>query len=57
MIYIKLDKNIDANKLLKEVENLIKQQKDVSECILKVEVCKITQESNEQIPKLEYKVS
>jgi hypothetical protein len=54
-----LDKNIDSQKLLRDIQNLInsytKQPQD--SLILTVRIIKVEQDTTEHIPKLEHKTS
>jgi hypothetical protein len=52
--YITLNKQIDANLLLNRIQELINRHGDTTDCILKIEICKITDNNNNLIPKLEY---
>jgi hypothetical protein len=53
--YLSLNYQIDTNKFLKSVHNLIKSYGDTKDCILKIEILKISQEDGNLIPKIEYK--
>lgn len=58
MIYYKLDKNIDGNKILQDIQKLISKNSntDNGEIILVISIKKITNHSGDSlIPKLEYK--
>lgn len=53
--YISLNKQIEANKFLNIVQTLIQKHGDITDCILKIEILKITREDNGMILKLEHK--
>ena len=58
MIAYRLDKNIDGEKLLKDVQNLVKEfmQKQPDKIpILYIDIRSITREDTSLIPKIEYK--
>jgi len=55
MIYVRLNKNIDPNKLLNSIQNMLSKYGDITDCIMKIEIVKITQDDDYMIPKLEYK--
>ncbi len=54
-IYITLNQNIDANILLNKIQNMLSKHGDTTNCVMKIEIVKITQDDNSMIPKLEYK--
>jgi hypothetical protein len=57
MIAYKLDKNIDGEKLLKDVQNLVKKfmQKEPDKIpILYIDIRSITREDTSPIPKITY---
>ena len=53
-IYFSLSQNIDQNKFLNKVKNLLSKHNNSPNKILKIEVVEISSEYNEFIPKLEY---
>ena len=53
--YISLNKQIESNKFLKIVNDLILKYGDIKDCILKLEIIKISREDNGMILKLEHK--
>ena len=55
MIYVTLNQNIDANILLRKIQNMLSKHGDTTNCVMKIEIVKITQDDNMMIPKLEYK--
>lgn len=50
-----LSEVIDPNKFLNKVQNLIHKQQSLHNKILKIQIVEITHETNDLIPKLEYK--
>lgn len=54
-IYVTLNQNIDANILLHKIQNMLSKHGDITNCVMKIEIVKITQDDNSMIPKLEYK--
>jgi hypothetical protein len=54
-----LNKNLDSQKLLQDIQNLVNKhnQEPNNQLILTIRVVKINQETVEHIPKLEYKQS
>lgn len=54
-IYFSLSDQIDQNKFVKKIQTLIFKQKDLKNKLLKVEIIEISYDTNEMIPKLEYK--
>jgi hypothetical protein len=52
-----LNKNLDSQKLLQDIQNLVNKhnQDPNNQLILTIRVVKINQETVEHIPKLEYK--
>jgi hypothetical protein len=55
MIYVRLNKNIDPNILINKIQHMLSKYGDITDCVMKIEICKITQDDNHMIPKLEYK--
>jgi hypothetical protein len=55
MIYITLNQNIDGNILLNKIHKMLSNHGDTTNCVMKIEIVKITQDDNHMIPKLEYK--
>jgi hypothetical protein len=58
MIYYKLDKNIDGNKILQDIQKLINSNKkqDNNDLILVISLKEITNHCGDSLlPKLEYK--
>jgi hypothetical protein len=53
--YLSLNQQIEANKFLKIVQNLISKHGDLTDCILKLEILKVTRDCDEMILKLEHK--
>jgi len=53
--YISLNKQIESNRFLSIVNNLISKHGDIKDCILKLEIIKICREDNGMILKLEDK--
>lgn len=53
--YISLNKQLEANKFLNIVQNLITKHGDIKDCLLKLEIIKISREDNGMILKLEHK--
>jgi len=53
--YLSLNQQIEANKFLKIVQNLISKHGDLTDCILKLEILKVTRDYNDMILKLEHK--
>ena len=53
--YLSLSQQIEANKFLKIVQNLISKHGDLTDCILKLEILKVTRDCDEMILKLEHK--
>jgi hypothetical protein len=53
--YFSLNRQIDANKLLKKMQELLQKHGDVSNSILKIEVIDISRDDTSMILKLEYK--
>ena len=53
--YISLNKQIESNRFLSIVNNLISKHGDIKDCILKLEIIKICREDNGIILKLEDK--
>ena len=54
-LYFTLNKQIDANYLLKNIQRLLQKHGDTQNCIMKIEILQISKEDNSLIPKLEYK--
>jgi hypothetical protein len=54
MIYITLNKNIDPNILINKIQQMLSKYGNITDCVMKIEIVKITQENNNIIPKLEY---
>ena len=54
-IYLSLNKPINSNKFLNSVHQLITKYGNVTDCLLKIEIIKISTEYNNLIPKIEYK--
>ena len=54
-IYFSFNKQIDANKLLHEIKNLIHKTNITSDSILQISILNVGYDNNEIIPKLEYK--
>jgi enamine deaminase RidA (YjgF/YER057c/UK114 family) len=54
-LYFTLNKQIDANYLLKNIQRLLQKHGDTKNCIMKIEILEISKEDNSLIPKLEYK--
>jgi len=53
--YISLNRQIESNKFLKIVQELITKHGDIKDCILKLEILKVTRDDNGMILKLEDK--
>jgi hypothetical protein len=53
--YFSLNRQIDANKLLKKIQELLHKHGDVSNSILKIEVIDISRDDTSMTLKLEYK--
>jgi|688.fasta_scaffold131132_3 hypothetical protein len=54
-IYFKLDKKIDPNKLLQELQKLINRSEVNENSIIEISIKNIAYDDTEIIPKLEYK--
>jgi hypothetical protein len=53
--YISLNRQIEANRFLHIVQELITKHGDIKDCILKLEILQITRDDNGMILKLEDK--
>lgn len=53
--YLSLNRQIESNRFLKIINDLITKHGDIKDCILKVEILKIAREDNGMILKLEDK--
>lgn len=53
--YFSLSQQIESNKFLRAVQDLINKHGDVTDCILKLEILKVTRDDHGMILKLEYK--
>lgn len=53
--YFSLSQQIESNKFLRAVQELINKHGDITDCILKLEILKVTRDDNGMILKLEYK--
>jgi len=53
--YISLNKQLEANKFLKITQDLINKHGDITDCILKLEILKISRDDSGMVLKLEYK--
>ena len=53
--YLSLNRQIEANKFLKIVQDLIAKHGDITDCILKLEILKVSRDDSGMILKLEYK--
>jgi hypothetical protein len=53
--YLSLSRQIDSNKFLKIVQDFISKHGDLTDCILKLEIVKVTRNDNGMILKLEDK--
>jgi hypothetical protein len=54
-LYFTLNKQIDTNYLIKQVQRLLSTQGSLENCIMKIEIVKVSRDDNVLIPKLEYK--
>lgn len=54
-LYFTLNKPIDGNYLIKQVQKLLSKQESLENCIMKIEIVKVSRDDNSLIPKLEYK--
>jgi hypothetical protein len=53
--YLSLNRQVESNRFLKIINDLITKHGDIKDCILKVEILKIAREDNGMILKLEDK--
>jgi hypothetical protein len=53
--YLSLSRQIDSNQFLKIVQDFISKHGDLTDCILKLEIVKVTRNDNGMILKLEDK--
>lgn len=53
--YISLNRQIESNRFLKIVQELIIKHGDIKDCILKLEILQVTKDDNGMILKLEDK--
>jgi hypothetical protein len=56
-VYVTLNKNIDPNILINNIQNMLSKHGNTTNCVMKIEIVKIAQDDNIMIPKLEYKES
>jgi len=54
-IYLSLNKQIDANRLLQQIQNLINKTSVTPDSILHISILSVGYDNSEIIPKLEYK--
>ena len=54
-IYLSLNKQIDANRLLQQIQNLINKTSVTPDSILQISILSVGYDDLEIIPKLEYK--
>ena len=54
-IYIKLDKQIDANKLLQKIQQLISKSSISKDSFIEINIKNISHDDISMIPKLEHK--
>jgi hypothetical protein len=54
-IYLSLNKQIDANRLLQQIQNLINKTSVTPDSILQISILSVGYDNSEIIPKLEYK--
>ena len=54
MIYLKIINQIDTNKLLRKIQELISKHKITESSLLKIEIIEVSYDDNSSIPKLEY---
>lgn len=57
MLAYSLNKNLDGNKILKDIQNLISDYNGNNDKILVIQIREIVKDSTDHIPKLEYKKS
>ena len=55
MIYIKLDKQIDANQLLHKIQQLINKSTISESSFIEISIKNVNHDDTSMIPKLEYK--
>lgn len=53
--YLSLNRQIEANKFLQIVQSLISKHGDITDCILKLEIIKVSRDDTGMILKLEHK--
>jgi len=54
-LYYRLNKPLDGNKILKDIQKLILDTNNTKKDLLYIDTKNISHETNELIPKLEYK--
>jgi len=54
-ICYKLDKNLDGNKIIQDIKNLLSGRENLSNSLLEIHIRTIAYEDTSHIPKLEYK--
>jgi hypothetical protein len=54
-LYYVLDKNLNGEKILADIQKLINKSHNLSQSILKISISSITTSTNDMIKKLEYK--
>lgn len=54
-IYLSLNKQIDANRLLQQIQNLINKTSVTPDSILQISILSVGYDNSEIIPKLEHK--
>lgn len=54
-VYYKLDKNLDGNRIIQDIKNLLSRRENLSNSILEIRIKTIEYTDTSMIPKLEYK--
>lgn len=54
-VYYKLDKNLDGNRIIQDIKNLLSGRENLSNSILEIRIKTIEYTDTSMIPKIEYK--
>jgi len=54
-VYYRLNKEIDSNRIIQDIKNLLSGRENLSNSILEIRIKSIEYEDTSHIPKLEYK--
>ena len=54
-VYYKLDKNLDGNRIIQDIKNLLSGRENLSNSILEIRIKTINHTDTSMIPKIEYK--